>query len=169
MAYWSGTGAGGWSGQGHWNNLRPNTLRRSTDGWDDEELGSVYNHRVVVRLSKFVAPSDPRWMTTLDLLGDTLVSDSLVYRYDPHLSPDGLEGEEGTMSICTFWYVEALSRAGRVDEARLAFEKMITYANHLGLYAEQLGPTGEQLGNFPQAFTHLALISAAFNIDRALG
>jgi GH15 family glucan-1,4-alpha-glucosidase len=73
------------------------------------------------------------------------------------------------MSICTFWYVEDLARAGRLDEARLAFEKMITYANHLGLYAEQLGPTGEQLGNFPQAFTHLALISAAFNLDRRLG
>ena len=65
--------------------------------------------------------------------------------------------------------VEALARAGHVDEARLAFEKMLTYANHLGLYSEEIGPTGEQLGNFPQAFTHLALISAAFNLDRALG
>ena len=89
-----------------------------------------------------------------------LVSDSLVYRYDVEASPDGLEGEEGTFSICTFWYVEALARAGRLDEARLAFEKMLTYANHLGLYAEQIGLTGEALGNFPQAFTHLALISA---------
>ena len=78
-------------------------------------------------------------------------------------------GEEGTFSICTFWYVEALARAGRLDEARLVFEKMLTYANHLGLYAEQIGPTGEQLGNFPQAFTHLALISAAVNLDRQLG
>ena len=86
-----------------------------------------------------------------------LVCDSLVYRYDVEASPDGLEGEEGTFSICTFWYVEALARAGRVDEARLAFEKMLTYANHLGLYAEQIGQTGEALGNFPQAFTHLAL------------
>ena len=84
-------------------------------------------------------------------------------------SPDGLDGDEGTFSICTFWYVEALARAGRLDEARLAFEKMLTYANHLGLYAEEIGPTGEPLGNFPQAFTHLALISAAFNLDRALG
>ena len=124
---------------------------------------------LMMPLSKFVAPTDPRWLQTLDRLAETLVSDSLVYRYDPARSPDGLEGEEGTMSICTFWYVEALARAGRVDEARLTFEKMITYANHLGLYAEQLGPTGEHLGNFPQAFTHLALISAAFNLDRALG
>jgi GH15 family glucan-1,4-alpha-glucosidase len=93
----------------------------------------------------------------------------LVYRYDPEASPDGLNGEEGTFSICSFWYVEALTHAGRLDEARLAFEKMLTYANHLGLYAEQVGLTGEQLGNFPQAFTHLALISAAINLDRALG
>ena len=71
--------------------------------------------------------------------------------------------------MCTFWYVEALARAGRVDEARVVFEKMLTYANHLGLYAEQIGRTGEQLGNFPQAFTHLALISAAINLDRQLG
>ena len=98
-----------------------------------------------------------------------LVSDSLVYRYNAEASPDGLDGEEGTFSICTFWYVEALARAGRLDEARLAFEKMLTYANHLGLYAEEIGPTGEQLGNFPQAFTHLALISAAVNLDRKLG
>ena len=83
--------------------------------------------------------------------------------------PTGCEGDEGTFSICTFWYVEALARAGRLDEARLAFEKMLTYANHLGLYSEEIGPTGEALGNFPQAFTHLALISAAFNLDRALG
>ncbi|MFQ6671990.1 MAG: glycoside hydrolase family 15 protein, partial [Candidatus Tectimicrobiota bacterium] len=78
-------------------------------------------------------------------------------------------GEEGTFSICTFWLVEALTRAGRIEEARLIFEKMLTYANHLGLYAEQIGPTGEALGNFPQAFTHLALISAAYNLDKAIG
>ena len=97
------------------------------------------------------------------------MSDSLVYRHDPQASPDGLRGEEGTFSICSFWYVEALARAGHVDEARLAFEKMLTYANHVGLYSEQIGLTGEALGNFPQAFTHLALISAATNLDRQLG
>ena len=112
---------------------------------------------------------DPRLLSTLDAIGDELVSDSLVYRYNVEASPDGLRGDEGTFSMCSFWYVEALTRAGRLDEARLAFEKMLTYANHLGLYSEQIGPTGEQLGNFPQAFTHLALISAAFNLDRALG
>ena len=117
----------------------------------------------------FIAPQDPLWLSTLDSVSDELVSDSLVYRYNVDASPDGLQGDEGTFSMCSFWYVEALTRAGRVDEARLAFEKMLTYANHVGLFSEEIGPTGELLGNFPQAFTHLALISAAFNLDRALG
>ncbi|MDQ0846919.1 GH15 family glucan-1,4-alpha-glucosidase [Streptomyces sp. V1I6] len=124
---------------------------------------------LMMPLAKFISPTDPKWLSTLDALGEELVSDSLVYRYDPQASPDGLRGEEGTFSICSFWYVEALSRAGRLEDAQLAFEKMLTYANHLGLYAEEIDHTGEQSGNFPQAFTHLALISAAFNLDRALG
>jgi len=124
---------------------------------------------LLMPLVKFIAPTDPRWLSTLDEISSELVSDSLVYRYDPAASPDGLEGDEGTFSMCSFWYVEALTRAGRLDEARLAFEKMLSYANHLGLYSEEIGPTGELLGNFPQAFTHLSLISAAFNLDRALG
>jgi GH15 family glucan-1,4-alpha-glucosidase len=124
---------------------------------------------LLMPLVKFIAPTDPRWLSTLDAISEELVSDSLVYRYNVEASPDGLTGDEGTFSICTFWYVEALARAGRLDEAQLAFEKMLTYGNHLGLYSEEIGPTGDLLGNFPQAFTHLALISAAFNIDRALG
>lgn len=124
---------------------------------------------LMMPMAKFIAPTDPKWLSTLDALTEDLVSDSLVYRYDPGVTPDGLEGEEGTFSICSFWYVEALTRAGRLDDARLAFEKMLTYANHLGLYAEEISHAGEQQGNFPQAFTHLALISAAFNLDRALG
>ena len=146
-------------------------------GWHPERKAFVqhFDTEVVdaslllMPLVKFIAPTDPRWLSTLDAISEELVSDSLVYRYNPEASPDGLEGDEGTFSICTFWYVEALARAGRLEEARLAFEKMLTYANHLGLYSEEIGPTGEQLGNFPQAFTHLALISAAFNLDRALG
>ncbi|MEU6405096.1 glycoside hydrolase family 15 protein [Streptomyces sp. NPDC046985] len=134
------------------------------------EGGEVLDAAVLMMpLAKFIAPTDPKWLSTLDALTEDLVSDSLVYRYDPHSSPDGLRGDEGTFSMCSFWYVEALTRAGRMDEARLAFEKMLTYANHLGLYAEEIGLTGEQQGNFPQAFTHLALISAAYNLDRALG
>jgi GH15 family glucan-1,4-alpha-glucosidase len=124
---------------------------------------------LLMPLVKFMSPTDPRWISTLDAMSEELVSDSLVYRYNTEASPDGLEGDEGTFSICTFWYVEAMARAGRVDDARLVFEKMLTYANHVGLYSEEIGPTGEQLGNFPQAFTHLALISAAFNLDRQLG
>ncbi|MER7468471.1 glycoside hydrolase family 15 protein [Streptomyces sp. NPDC097981] len=124
---------------------------------------------LMMPMAKFISPTDPKWLSTLDALTTDLVSDSLVYRYDPEASPDGLRSSEGTFSICSFWYVEALTRAGRLEEARLAFEKMLTYGNHLGLYAEEIGRTGEQLGNFPQAFTHLSLISAAFNLDRALG
>ena len=103
-----------------------------------------------------------------------MVSSAIVYRYPPQTRIDGLPGEEGTFNMCSFWLVEALTRAGeriqeKLDQARLLFERMLGYANHLGLYAEQTGPQGEALGNFPQAFTHLALISAAFNLDRILG
>ncbi len=103
-----------------------------------------------------------------------LVSDSLVYRYDVERYQDGIQGDEGTFNLCTFWLVEALTRAGaadpaRLNQARLLFEQMLGYANHVGLYAEETGPSGEGLGNFPQAFTHFTLISAAFNLDRALG
>lgn len=123
---------------------------------------------LMMPLQGFVAPRDPMWLSTLHAIDRELVSDSLVYRYNPSASPDGLAGNEGTFSLCTFWYVDALARAGRLDEARLTFEKMHTYANHLGLYSEEIGATGEQLGNFPQAFSHLALISAAVNLDYQL-
>lgn len=162
----------------HWGKTRDTIYRRiMRHGWSDErhtfvqyEDSNILDAALLMMpLAKFISPTDPKWLATLDALGEDLVSDSLVYRYDPQASPDGLQGEEGTFSICSFWYVEALTRAGRLDEARLAFEKMLTYANHLGLYAEEIGHTGEQHGNFPQAFTHLALISAAFNLDRMLG
>jgi GH15 family glucan-1,4-alpha-glucosidase len=123
---------------------------------------------LMLPLVGFVVPSDPMWLSTLDTMDGELVSDSLVYRYNPSASPDGLRGHEGTFSICTFWYVDALARSGRLEQARLAFEKMFTYANHLGLYAEEIGLTGEQLGNFPQAFTHLSLINAALTLDHQL-
>jgi pentatricopeptide repeat protein len=117
----------------------------------------------------FLPATDPLWLSTLDAIKTGLVTDSLVYRYDPAASPDGLAGSEGTFSLCSFAYVDALARAGRLEEARTAFEKMLTYANHVGLYAEEIAPTGEQLGNFPQAFTHLALIDAAVTLDAVLG
>jgi GH15 family glucan-1,4-alpha-glucosidase len=123
---------------------------------------------LLMPLMGFVAPRDPMWLSTLDAMGEELVSDSLVYRYNPSASPDGLQGSEGTFSLCSFFYVDALARSGRLDEARLTFEKMLTYANHLGLYSEEIGLTGEQLGNFPQAFSHLALVNAAINLDHQL-
>jgi len=116
----------------------------------------------------FIDGRDPLWESTLRAMDDELVTDSLVYRYDPEASPDGLRGSEGTFSLCTFAYVDALTRAGRLDDARTAFEKMLTYANHAGLYSEEIALTGEQIGNFPQAFTHLALIDAAVTLDAAL-
>jgi GH15 family glucan-1,4-alpha-glucosidase len=160
-----------------WQTERDRIYRQiMSKGWHEERQAFVQHYDtdvldagvLAMPLFKFVAPTDRRWLSTLDAITEELVSDSLVYRYNVDASPDGLQGEEGTFSICTFWYVEALARAGRVDEARLAFEKMLTYGNHLGLYAEQIGLTGEALGNFPQAFTHLALISAAASLDAML-
>jgi GH15 family glucan-1,4-alpha-glucosidase len=144
-------------------------------GWDEERRAYVQHYGskrldaalLVMPLVKFTGPTDPRFLSTLDRIGEELVSDSLVQRYESD-GWDGLEGAEGSFSLCSFWYVEALTRAGRLTESRLTFEKMLTYANHLGLYAEEIGSSGEALGNFPQAFTHLALISAAFNLDRAM-
>jgi GH15 family glucan-1,4-alpha-glucosidase len=124
---------------------------------------------LLMPLVRFIGPTDPRWLSTLRGVEAELVDDSLVYRYKIGAAAhDGLIGEEGTFSMCSFWYVECLARANRIDDARLAFEKMLGFANHVGLYAEELGPRGEHLGNFPQAFTHLGLISSAFQLDRAL-
>jgi GH15 family glucan-1,4-alpha-glucosidase len=123
---------------------------------------------LLMPIEDFISPTDPMWLSTLDAMEKELVSDSLVYRYNPAASPDGLHGDEGTFSLCTFLYVDALARAGRLDDAVLTFEKMFTYGNHLGLYSEEIDSTGGQLGNFPQAFTHLALINAAITLDREL-
>lgn len=155
-------------------------------GWC-EERGAFVQHygsrqldaaNLIMPLVFFLSPSAPRMLSTLDATMASpdkggLVSDSLVYRYGTENGLDGLHGNEGTFNMCSFWLVEALTRAGRVDprrldQARLIFERMLGYANHVGLYGEETGPCGEALGNFPQAFTHLALISAAFNLDRSL-
>jgi len=156
------------------------------EGWDPKRGAFVQHYassaldaaNLMMPLTFFISPTDPRMLSTLDAMMKTpahggLVSNSLVYRYNAERTSDGLAGGEGTFNICTFWLVEALTRAGRfhpgrLAEARLMFERMLGFANHLGLYAEETGPRGEALGNFPQAFTHLALISAAFNLDRAL-
>ncbi|MDA5282061.1 glycoside hydrolase family 15 protein [Streptomyces sp. Isolate_45] len=145
-------------------------------GWSEKEQAFVQHYDgdvldaslLLMPMVGFVAPRDQAWLSTLDAMDRKLVSDSLVYRYDPAASPDGLRGSEGTFSLCTFLYVDALARAGRVSQARYTFEKMQTYANHVGLFAEEVGPSGEQLGNFPQAFTHLSLIMSAITLDKAL-
>ena len=147
-------------------------------GWDAEKKSFVQYYGgkaldaslLLMPLVKFVGPTDPRWLTTLDRIREELAHGTLVYRYKgAQAAEDGFSSEEGTFSMCSFWLVECLTRAGRLEEARLVLEKMFSYANHLGLYAEEVGPSGEALGNFPQAFTHLALISAAVHLDGALG
>jgi GH15 family glucan-1,4-alpha-glucosidase len=145
-------------------------------GWN-EKAGAFTQHYetdvldsslLLMPVEGFIEAGDPMWVSTMRAIDRELVSDSLVYRYNPAASPDGLHGDEGTFSLCTFLYVDALARAGRLDDAVLTFEKMQTYANHLGLFSEEIGATGEQLGNFPQAFTHLSLINAAITLNREL-
>ncbi|MEF8866747.1 MAG: glycoside hydrolase family 15 protein, partial [Salinibacter sp.] len=156
------------------------------EGWSDERQAFTQQFgddtldasNLIMPLVRFISPGDPRMLHTLDETLKSpdqggLVTGGLVYRYNLGETHDGLEGEEGTFNICTFWLVEALTRASRIEperleDARLIFEQMLGYSNHLGLYAEETGTHGEALGNFPQAFTHLALISAAYNLDRTL-
>ncbi len=140
-------------------------VKAFTQHYDTDVLDSSL---LLMPLEDFIAPQDPLWLSTLRAMDKQLVSDSLVYRYNPAASPDGLHGDEGTFSLCTFLYVDALARAGRLEDAVLTFEKMHTYGNHLGLYSEEIGSTGEQLGNFPQAFTHLALINAAVTLNHQI-
>jgi GH15 family glucan-1,4-alpha-glucosidase len=144
--------------------------------WDPQQLTFVQSKGskavdascLLMPLVRFISATDPRWLSTLAAVHDRLANDSLVHRYSSEDGCDGLSGGEGTFTMCSFWYVECIARAGDLKQARFLFEKMLGYANHLGLFAEELGPTGEHLGNFPQAFTHLSLISAAYYLDRAL-
>jgi GH15 family glucan-1,4-alpha-glucosidase len=124
---------------------------------------------LLMPLTHFISPLEPRWLCTMKAIDQELKLDVLIYRYQNHLEKvDGLDGEEGTFNMCSFWYIEALAKSGRLDEAVESFEKMIGYANHLGLFSEELGKKGEHLGNFPQAFTHLALISAAVELNKQI-
>jgi GH15 family glucan-1,4-alpha-glucosidase len=160
-----------------WTEARDAILRQvMTEGWDERQRAFVQHYGsgvldaslLLAPMVGFISSRDRRWLATLDAIGEQLVSDSLVYRYNPAASPDGLKGSEGTFSMCSFLYVAALARAGKSGQARYAFDKMLTYSNHVGLFSEEIGPTGEQLGNFPQAFTHLALIDAALALDAEL-
>jgi GH15 family glucan-1,4-alpha-glucosidase len=167
------------AGDGRWISERDKIYEEIMEkGWSSEKKSFVQHYGsdaldaslLLMPLTKFVGPTDPRWLSTLERIQRELTYDTLVDRYKTEkAAPDGLSGDEGSFSLCSFWLVECLTRAGRFDEARLALEKMFSYANHLGLYAEEIGPGGEALGNFPQALTHLALISAAVHLDRALG
>ena len=171
-----------------WEKIRDEIYEEIMDrGWNAKRGAFVQSYgsealdaaNLMMPLVFFLSPTDPRMLSTLDAIlrppsRGGLVEDSLVFRYDPERTDDGIEGDEGSFNMCSFWLVEAMTRAGhvdrrRLDAARLMFEQMLGYANHVGLYAEETGPSGEALGNFPQALTHLALISAAYNLDRALG
>jgi GH15 family glucan-1,4-alpha-glucosidase len=161
-----------------WHRIRGEIFKNIYETFWNPKLNSFVQYQgartvdasaLLMPLVKFISPTDPRWRSTLKAIEKMLVEDSLVYRYRPSkAAPDGLSGSEGTFSMCSFWYVECLARAGDLKQARFIFEKALGYANHLGLYAEQLGPSGEHLGNFPQALSHIALISAAWNLDDRL-
>ena len=161
-----------------WYSVRDAIYRDIFENFWDPERQAFVQHKgsrmldaasLLMPLVKFMAPTDPRWLSHLKAIEAELVDDSLVYRYKTGQAfSDGLAGSEGTFSMCSFWYVECLCRAGDLEKARFFFEKMLGYANHVGLYGEEVGARGEHLGNFPQAFTHLALISAAYALDRRL-
>jgi GH15 family glucan-1,4-alpha-glucosidase len=161
-----------------WHKIRNDIYKNVYETFWNPKLKSFVQYRgaqtvdaatLLLAMVGFISPTDPRWKSTLQAIEKNLVEDSLVYRYRPlYAAPDGLRGDEGTFSMCSFWYVECLARAGDLPQARFIFEKALGYANHLGLYAEQLGPCGEHLGNFPQALSHIALISAAWNLDARL-
>jgi GH15 family glucan-1,4-alpha-glucosidase len=148
-----------------------------TNFWSDELQSFVQSKgakdldaaTLLMPMMRFISPVDPMWLSTMKAIEEHLVEDTLVRRYEvEHTQVDGLPGREGSFTPCSFWYVECLARAGELEKAQLLFEKLLGYANHLGLYSEELGANGRHLGNFPQAFTHLALISAASYLDRAL-
>ena len=160
-----------------WRKVRGDIFNDVYNNFWDEELQTFVQYKggkcvdaatLLMPLVRFISPYDPRWVATLRKIEKELVTDTLVYRYNNEESGDGIDGDEGTFTMCSFWYVECLCRGGEVEKSRLFFEKMLGYGNHLGLFAEEIGLRGEQLGNFPQAFTHLGLISAAFALDRAL-
>lgn len=163
---------------GRWREVRDDIHNEIYNGFWNEKKQAFVQYKeadtldasaLMMPLVDFIASRDPRWLSTLEAIEDELVDDALVYRYHPAAAAaDGLEGAEGTFGICSFWFVECLARSGQVDKARLFFEKLHGYANHLGLYAEEMDPAGRFLGNYPQAFTHLALINSALYLNGAL-
>jgi alpha,alpha-trehalase len=137
--------------------------------FDSDELDAA---QLLMPILGFLPATDPRMRSTIDAIADQLTVDDLVLRYrnEQGLNADGLTGEEGTFVICSFWLVSALAKAGEVDRAQALFDKLAGYANDLGLLAEEIDTAnGELLGNFPQAFSHIGLITAAWEIDKARG
>jgi GH15 family glucan-1,4-alpha-glucosidase len=162
---------------GDWVEIRDKIYNSVFHDFWDNEIGAFVQCKgskridascLLMPLIRFISPTDPKWLSTLRHIEKELVVDALVYRFKPQTYRKGSSELEGTFSLCSFWYAECLGRAGQLQKANFCFEKMLSYSNHLGLYSEQLGFQGEHLGNFPQAFTHLALISAAFDLDRRL-
>jgi GH15 family glucan-1,4-alpha-glucosidase len=161
-----------------WHEVRDRIYRHIFEQMWDPRLEAFIQYKgsdtldaasLLMPLVKFVGPTDPRWLSTLKSIEDELVDDSLVYWYKVmDETSDGLREKEGTFNMCSFRHVECLARSGDLPKARFFFEKMLGYANQLGLYAEEISPNGEHLGNFPQAFIHLALISAGYYLNRAL-
>ena len=159
---------------GRWIEVRSEIAEDIWASFWNEELGRfVYTKgsddidasMLMMPLVRFVSATDPAWLSTLDAISKELADDSFVRRYRAH---EGVPGQDGFFAACSFWHVECLARAGRLDEAELNMEKLLQMGNHVQLYAEEFGPKGEFLGNFPQALTHLALISAAVYLDGAL-
>jgi len=162
-----------------WSDVRTAIYDSIYEDFWNEEIHSFVQYKggttvdasvLMMPMVKFITATDPRWLSTLEMVGRRLATDTLLQRYETdHITFEQIDkSQEGSFTMCSFWYIECLARAGQVDKARLLFEKMLGYANHLGLYAEELGLDGSHLGNFPQAFTHLALISAAYALDLKL-
>ncbi len=147
-----------------------------TEAWNEQEQSFVQYYgsdavdasALLLMITNFTGTREPRMLSTIERIKQRLSAGALVRRYTQGAANDGLKGQEGTFTACSFWLVEDLARAGKLDEARLRLEKLLSYSNHVGLYAEEISPSGEALGNFPQAFTHLALITACYHLDRAI-
>ncbi|MFC1226314.1 glycoside hydrolase family 15 protein [Pedobacter sp. BG31] len=161
-----------------WHGIRSEIYKDIYHNFWNEKLGAWVQYKgathvdasaLLMPLTHFISPLEPRWLSTMKAIDKELLLDVLVYRYKNGMTKiDGLQGEEGTFNMCSFWFIEALAKSGELERAVENFEKMIGYSNHLFLFSEELGQKGEHLGNFPQAFTHLALISAAVELNKQL-
>lgn len=161
-----------------WKKVRDEIFLNIYEDFWSEEAQAFVQHKgskaidasvLMMPLRNFISPFELKWKATMQAIDEKLRTDVLIYRYNNKLNNiDGLKGTEGTFTMCSFWFVECLAKGGELERAREYFEKMLSYTNHLGLFGEEIGPRGEQLGNYPQAFTHLGLISAAITLNEEL-